>query len=66
MFTLAGHVAERITGRTWEDLVQDFLMTPLGMTRSGFVDKVPHFDQSFADCYSYIKGQPVKIAEELL
>jgi CubicO group peptidase (beta-lactamase class C family) len=34
MIALAGHLAEVVTGETWEDLVQDLLLTPLGMTTS--------------------------------
>lgn len=29
--TAAGHVAERVTGRSWEDLVRERLLEPLGM-----------------------------------
>lgn len=34
--TLAGHVAERVTGRPWEALVTERLLIPLGMTCTGF------------------------------
>jgi len=34
MFLSAGVLVERITGRTWEDLVRDQIFAPLGMTRS--------------------------------
>ncbi len=34
MFLSAGILVERITGRTWEDLVREQIFTPLGMTRS--------------------------------
>ncbi|HEV8331153.1 MAG TPA: serine hydrolase [Steroidobacteraceae bacterium] len=34
--TAAGHVAELITGRTWEQLIQERLFDPLAMTSSGF------------------------------
>jgi CubicO group peptidase (beta-lactamase class C family) len=36
MFVVAGHLAERIEGESWEDLVRARLLEPLGMTRSGF------------------------------
>jgi CubicO group peptidase (beta-lactamase class C family) len=36
MVTTAGILAERITNRTWEDLVRERLFVPLGMTRSNF------------------------------
>lgn len=34
MFMTAGYLAERITGRSWDDLIRERLFTPLGMTRS--------------------------------
>ena len=32
----AGHIAEVVSGRSWEDLVQQRILTPLGMDRTGF------------------------------
>jgi CubicO group peptidase (beta-lactamase class C family) len=34
MFMTAGYLAERITGRTWDDLIAERIFRPLGMTRS--------------------------------
>ncbi|MBQ9327669.1 MAG: serine hydrolase [Solobacterium sp.] len=36
MVALAGHVAEVITGSSWEDLVKERILTPLGMTNTVF------------------------------
>jgi CubicO group peptidase (beta-lactamase class C family) len=36
MVMTAGILAERITNRTWEDLVRERVFVPLGMTRSNF------------------------------
>lgn len=36
MFVAAGHLAERLTGNPWEDAVRTRILTPLGMTRTGF------------------------------
>lgn len=33
---IAGHVAERVTGKYYEDLVQEFVFDPLGMAHSTF------------------------------
>jgi CubicO group peptidase (beta-lactamase class C family) len=33
---IAGHVAEVATGKTWEELMQELLFRPLGMTSAGF------------------------------
>jgi CubicO group peptidase (beta-lactamase class C family) len=35
-FAIAGYVAERRTGRAWEDIMRDELFVPLGMKDSGF------------------------------
>lgn len=35
-YALAGHMAERITGIAWEDLMRQRLFDPLGMTSAGF------------------------------
>jgi CubicO group peptidase (beta-lactamase class C family) len=32
--TMAGHIAERVTGEAWEQLVRDRIFIPLGMTHS--------------------------------
>ena len=36
MFLTAGFLAEQVTGRGWEDLVRERILTPLGMQRSNF------------------------------
>lgn len=35
-FSIAGHMAEKVTGKSWEDLVRDKIFRPLGMTTAGF------------------------------
>ena len=35
-YLMAGAMAERLTGKTWEDLMEERLFKPLGMTRAGF------------------------------
>jgi CubicO group peptidase (beta-lactamase class C family) len=35
-FTMAGHMAEQVTGRSWEDLMREKIFRPLGMTTAGF------------------------------
>ncbi|XP_041359182.1 uncharacterized protein LOC121375675 [Gigantopelta aegis] len=37
--TLAGHVAEKLTGQQWEDLLEERLWQPLGMTSSTVLDQ---------------------------
>ncbi|XP_069129074.1 uncharacterized protein [Argopecten irradians] len=66
MYTLAGHVSEKLGGRTWEELVRDFLFRPLGMDTSGFVTEVSDFDRSFALSYASRDRKPVRLNEKLL
>src|SRR5690606_12715334 len=35
-FAIAGHMAETITGTSWEDLIQRDVFAPLGITTAGF------------------------------
>ncbi|MSR63190.1 MAG: class A beta-lactamase-related serine hydrolase [Planctomycetes bacterium] len=35
-FLIAGHIAEVVTKKPWETLMQELLFTPLGMTSAGF------------------------------
>jgi CubicO group peptidase (beta-lactamase class C family) len=35
-FSIAGHMAEKVTGKSWEDLTRDKIFRPLGMTTAGF------------------------------
>jgi CubicO group peptidase (beta-lactamase class C family) len=35
-FIVAGHVAERVTGKSWEELMETLLFRPLGMESAGF------------------------------
>lgn len=35
-YALTGHMAERLTGKSWEELIEQYIFEPLGMTNSGF------------------------------
>jgi CubicO group peptidase (beta-lactamase class C family) len=35
-FSIAGHMAEKVTGKSWEDLMRQKVFRPLGMTTAGF------------------------------
>lgn len=35
-FSIAGHMAEKVTGQSWEDLIRERIFAPLKMTSSGF------------------------------
>jgi len=40
MYVLAGYVAEVLENRSWEQLVSEYLLQPLGMTSTTFVRDV--------------------------
>ncbi len=35
-FAIAGHMAEKVSGRSWEQLMKERIFTPLGMVSAGF------------------------------
>jgi CubicO group peptidase (beta-lactamase class C family) len=35
-YTIAGHMAEKVTGKSWEDLTREKIFRPLGMNTAGF------------------------------
>jgi len=35
-YSIAGHMAERVTGKSWEDLTREKIFRPLGMSTAGF------------------------------
>jgi len=35
-FSIAGHMAEKVAGKSWEDLTREKIFRPLGMTTAGF------------------------------
>lgn len=48
IYNLLGHIAERITGETWESLVENRIFKPLGMTRSCLTVKDMRADSDYA------------------
>ena len=50
-FMLAGYAVERVTGKSWEDCVEEYILQPLGMNRSNmFIDAV-EADPDYAQPY---------------
>ncbi len=48
MFLTAGDLAERLTGKTWEEVVRERILAPLGMTRTTFDVHDSQKDPDFA------------------
>ncbi len=58
MYGLAGCIAEKLTGDTWENLIKDRFFDILGMKDAVFIDKVKDEDMAnFAKPHMTIKGQ---------
>ena len=55
MLLTAGHLAERIAGHTWEELVTERIFLPLGMMRSNFSVKASAADADHAEPYRYVE-----------
>lgn len=53
MFTVAGEVAARAQGTTWEKLVQKRILTPLGMKNSDLTVKAMESSRDFSYGYTY-------------
>ncbi|HEX5054385.1 MAG TPA: serine hydrolase [Planctomycetota bacterium] len=53
MFLTAGYLAERVAGRTWEELVRQRIFAPLGMSRSNFEVVASAADEDHAEPYRY-------------
>lgn len=51
MYMIAGHVAEVIGGKKYEELVKEKLFTPLGMNASIFLSDATSRDEHFAYPY---------------
>ena len=56
-YLLAGRVAEVLRGDTWENILTDELLDPIGMTSTTFVDQDGDDRISFATPYIDILGE---------
>ncbi|MCC6408549.1 MAG: serine hydrolase [Planctomycetes bacterium] len=52
MFLTAGYLAERVSGKAWEELVRERIFAPLGMTRSNFAVADMARDPDHAEPYA--------------
>ena len=66
MYTLAGMVGERLSGKPWEENVSDLLLRPLEMddTRVGY--QSASIAKNFAQGYSVLQGQPQGVLPETI
>lgn len=64
MFLTAGFVAELVTGRSWEEIVKEKILDPLGMTNSNFSvlesQKSPDYALPYRDEDSLVREIPFR------
>ncbi|MGH9787485.1 MAG: serine hydrolase, partial [Candidatus Acidiferrales bacterium] len=69
MFMTAGYLAERLTGKKWEEVTRERLLGPLGMTRSNFSVLESEKDADFAQPYQKAKEElkrvPFRVIDEM-
>ena len=53
MYGVAQYVAEKLGGKSWEDLTRELIFEPLGMTSSTFVHKARERWHEFANPHMY-------------
>ena len=53
MYSLAGSVAETLGGQSFEKLVKEELLRPLGMKHTGFLNNLGHQAKNQATQYAY-------------
>lgn len=63
MFNIAGHIAERLTGKTYEELLTEWIFKPLGMTRSNASIETMWSSENYATPYWQGKDATVQGAE---
>jgi CubicO group peptidase (beta-lactamase class C family) len=67
MYMTSGYLAGRLAGRSWEDLVQAAIFTPLGMRRSNFTVTAMHADLNHSEAYELNTARAVvKVEHEIL
>ena len=66
MYTLAGYLAERmVPGKTYEQLIREKILTPLGMTSTIFIPEVTNWD-NVATSYTYEEDEFKEVDKHLL
>lgn len=65
MYMLAGYVAEQISGKSWESLVNETLLRKLHMRSTSFVDTHPNLD-NVASPYAIQNGTVRELEKSLL
>ncbi|AWO00767.1 penicillin-binding protein [Chitinophaga alhagiae] len=60
MYMAQGVIAEKLTGKPWEDNIRERILTPLGMTRTNFSVEDMQQDKDFAYGYTVKKDSVIE------
>lgn len=66
MYSLAGAVAEKIGGKSWEELIQEKIFDPLGMKDSTFLDKMGSDYFGLARVHYWVNNGSLEQADKML
>ncbi len=61
MYIAAGHVTEVVSGKSWQNTVNERFLQPLGMTRSNFSAAQSQRDSNFSFGYKKDKNEPLRV-----
>ena len=61
IYALIGYVAEYVTGKTWPDLMKEYIFEPLHMDRTTCTAEGIIHDPDMAQPYYVIDGENVKV-----
>ena len=55
---IAAHIVEKVSGRAWDDYVEENILKPLGMDHTTFRQPVPeNVSANVSKCYTYSEGE---------
>ena len=66
MYALAGRVAEKLGASTWEDLVSEEILKPLGMNNTRFYHDRGDLKERYAVPYVHHNGQRFRLPEKMM
>ena len=56
MYTLAGRVSEKLDAKTWEDILQEHILAPLGMNNTYYLHRESKDTNGIAQPYITVPG----------
>lgn len=62
IYIMIGYIAERVTGRTWPELMKEYIFEPIGMERTCCLAEEMLQDENHAEPYQVIDGVLTKLS----